>query len=269
MLNLFTLRRTPARRGLARGLSALLVLSLGGCTTHDVDIPDLDGPSGQGFDIALSVSKDILVADGRDFTVVTAVVRGPDGRPAANRDVFFAIADESGRFADIGIIVGSNGPGTGATVRTNSQGIAQVIYEAPPRTDATANQTVLVVARLVGNDFNGDGYRSVRIELRSAEPRLFPANPDNDPPNCDFITEPTVGPFFVGQVIGFHSTSSDDDGTIIRYEWTFGTVPQSFGDAPDVAFVYRTPGAYTVTHSVIDDDGGRNSCFATIPVVTR
>ena len=51
--------------------------------------------------------------------------------------MFFAIADEDGRFADIGVIVGSNGPGTGATVRTNAQGVAQVLYEAPARTDAT------------------------------------------------------------------------------------------------------------------------------------
>ena len=72
--------------------------------------------------LSLTVSKDVLVADGRDFAVVTATVRGPDGRPAPNQDVFFAIADESGRFADIGVIVGSNGPGTGATVRTNAAG---------------------------------------------------------------------------------------------------------------------------------------------------
>ena len=157
--------------------------------------------------LVLSVSKDILVADGRDFAVVTATVRGPDGgRVAQNQDVFFAIADESGRFADIGVIVGSNGPGTGATVRTNAQGVAQVLYEAPARTDATANQTVLVLARLVGSDFNGDTYHPVRIELRSAEPRLFPANPTNALPKCNFITEPAAGPFRTNQVIGFHST---------------------------------------------------------------
>jgi hypothetical protein len=267
MLNLFTPRRTPARRGLFRGLSVLLALSFGGCTTHEVSIPDLDGPSEQGFSIRLTVSKDILVADGRDFAVVTATVRGPDGRPAANQDVFFAIADESGRFADIGVIVGSNGPGTGATVRTNAQGQAQVLYEAPPRTDATANQSVLVLARLVGNDFNGATYHSVRIELRSAEPRLFPANPDNVEPECNFITEPATGPFRRGQVIGFHSTSFDPDGVIIRYEWNFGD--GTTGDSPDTAKVYPRAGSFTVTHSVIDDDGARASCVTTGGIVVQ
>jgi PKD domain len=235
-----------------------VLLANGGCTVHDVEIPDIDGPSETGFSLQLGVSKDILVADGRDFTVVTATVRGPDGRVSANKDVFFAIADESGNFADIGVIVGSNGPGTGATVRTNSQGVAQVLYEAPPRTDATANQTVLVLARLVGNDANGVIYHSVRIELRSAEPKLFPANPSNALPKCNFIIEPATGPYFTNQVIGFHSTSVDTDGVIIRYEWSFGDGTR--GDSPDTAKVYGSPGTYIVTHSVTDDDGGQSSC---------
>jgi len=262
-MNALRLRRTQGGRGMAIGLSAWLALSFGGCTTHEVNPPDFSGPSEQGISLRLSVSKDVLVSDGRDFAVVTATVRGPDGRVAQNQDVFFAIADESGHFADIGVIVGSNGPGTGATVRTNSNGVAQVLYEAPARTDATANQTVLVLARVVGSDFNGDAYHQVRIELRSAEPRLFPANPTNALPSCTFITEPAVGPFRTNQVIGFHSTASDSDGTIIRYEWNFGD--GTSGDSPDTAKVYRSPGSYTVTHSTIDDDGGRNTCITVAP----
>jgi hypothetical protein len=259
-----TANDSSARRRLRpwTAVTLCLVLVHAACQ-HDIEIPPLEGPSETGISLALSVSRDVLVADGRDFAVVTATVRGPNGRVAPNEDVFFAIADESGRFADIAVIVGSNGPGTGATVRTNAQGVAQIIVEAPPRSDATANQTFLVMARLVGNDANGVLYHRVRIELRSAEPRLFPANPTNVPPRCDFITEPLVGPFRANQVIGFHSTSSDTDGVIIRYEWNFGD--GTSGDSPDTAKVYRTPGSYTVTHSVIDDDGGRNSCVTAAP----
>jgi len=262
-----TANDSNARRRLRPWTAVLLCLVLvhAGCQ-HDVDIPGLEGPSETGLSLDLKVSKDVLVADGRDFAVVTATVRGPDGRVAPNQDVFFAIADESGRFADIGVIVGSNGPGTGATVRTNGQGVAQVLYEAPPRTDATANQSVLVMARLVGTDANGalDTYHRVRIELRSAEPRLFPANPTNVPPKCNFIVEPNAGPYRTNTVIGFHSTASDSDGVIIRYEWNFGD--GTTGDQPDNAKVYRSPGTYSVVHSVIDDDGARDSCQASIPV---
>src|ERR1051325_6007003 len=190
-----TLRLSPRWAVIALGV----MLSNGGCGLHGVDVPEIDGPSEEGFSIQLSLSKDVLVADGRDFAVVTAAVRDPNGRPAANKDVFFSIADENGVFADIGAIVGSNGPGTGATVRTNSQGIAQVLYEAPPRTDATANQTVLVTARLVGSNANGKPYHSVRIELRTAEPRIFPPTPGNAAPTCNFIVEPALGPYRAGQ----------------------------------------------------------------------
>lgn len=257
------------QRGRAWAVILVLAMAHAGCGLNEVDIPDLEGPSEQAFSLVLSVSKDILVADGRDFAVVTATVRGPDGRPAANRDVFFAITDEDKVFADIGVIVGSNGPGTGATVRTNAQGIAQVLYEAPPRTDATANQFVTVMARLVGTDATGQNYKSVRIELRSAEPRLFPPTVGNSPPSCSFIVEPNVGPFFVNQVIGFHSTSVDSDGVIIRYEWNFGDNPPGFGDSPDEAYVYRRAGTYIVTHRVVDDDGGTSQCTAQLLVITR
>jgi PKD repeat protein len=251
-----TLRRS--RRWAVLGLG--LILSQGGCGLDSVDVPGIEGPSEEGYSIQLSLSKDVLVADGGDSAVVTATVRGPDGRAAANKDVFFAIADSKGVFADIGVIVGSNGPGTGATVRTNGQGVAQVLYEAPPRTDATANQTVLILVRLVGNDANGKLYHSVRIELRSAEPRLFPPSGTNKAPTCQFITEPAVGPFKVNQVIGFHSTSFDTDGVIIRYEWDFGD--NTFGDGPDEAKVYRSTGTFTVTHTVTDNNGAQGKCAA-------
>ena len=51
---------------------------------------------------------------------------------------------------------------------------------------------------------------------------------------------------------------------IIRYEWNFGD--GTSGDAPDTAKVYRSAGSYTVTHSVIDDDGARKSCQAGVVV---
>jgi hypothetical protein len=255
------LRRSPRWAVIGLGL----IMAQAGCGQNSVDIPAIEGPSEEGYSLQLGLSKDVLVADGGDFAVVTATVRGPDGRPAPNKDVFFAVADGNGNFADIGVIVGSNGPGTGATVRTNSQGVAQVIYEAPPRTDSTANQTVLVLARIVGFDANGKIYHSVRIELRSAEPRIFPNPNPNGPITCNFITEPAAGPFFTGAVIGFHSTST---GPIIRYEWNFGD--NTTGDAPDEAHVYGTPGTYAVTHVVTSVTGAQAKCAAlNVVVVSR
>jgi hypothetical protein len=241
-----------------------LTVALAGCGLDDVEIPELDGPSELATSLRLEVSPDIITADGFSTAVVTATLRDLNSRAISGRDIFFSVSDEDGRFADIGVFQGSNGPGTGFSARTNSQGIAQVIYEAPVRTDATANQSVLILARPVGTDFSGAVYRSVRLELRSAEPRLFPPTPGNAPPTCNFAVEAPNG-LRTNVAILFQTTSSDSDGQVVRYEWFFGdgTVPEY---APDVAHVYRLSGAFTVTHRVTDDDGAQMACATNLPI---
>lgn len=244
-----------------------LVLVLGGCGLDNVEIPDLDGPSTFGQALLLTVNPDVVTADGFTTSFVQAELRDQNGRLVANQDIFFAIADESGRFADIGTLFDLAGNQLGAPeaiIRTNGQGLAQLIYRTPPRTDATANQSVLISARPVGTNFNGAFYRTVRLELRSAEPRLFPQNPLNVDPHCFFIVEAPDG-FRAGRTILFQTTSFDEDGTIVRYEWFFGDgTPVVY--FPDGNHIFRFPGSYTVTHKVTDDDGGQAACSTTVTV---
>ena len=246
---------------------ASLVLALNGCGLEEVEMPDLVGPAGLGLNLRLTANPDIITADGFSTSLVQAVLRDQDGRPVSGRDIFFSVADESGRAADIGTLrasTGSIGVGTGIVVRTNAQGVAQVVYEAPPRTDATANQIVTVVARPVGTDASGAIQKTVGIELRSAEPRIFPQNPNNVGPDCDFAVQAPSG-FRVNQSILFQSTSFDPDGTIVRYWWDFGNGTR-VADHPDVASSYRFPGTYTVTHVVTDDDGAQAACAGTLMI---
>ena len=262
-------RQAATGRSKATALLCLL-LGLNSCGLENVEVPEIfEGPSETGLSFRMTAQPDIITADGFSTSVVQATVRDQNGRPVSGREIFFAVADEQGRSADLGTLraSGSTGVGTGLIVRTNAQGIAQVVYEAPARTDATANQTVLVTARPVGEDASAAFYRSVRIELRSAEPRLFPQNPNNAAPTCDFNVQAPNG-FRVNQSILFQSTSFDTDGTIVRYFWDFGNGRRA--DSPDAATSYRLPGTYTVTHFVTDDDGagGQSSagCQATIPI---
>ena len=248
----------------AAGLGLLVFAA--GCGLDEVDIPDIQGPSELALSLRLTVTPDVVTADGFSTAFVQAEVHDENGRPLGNRDIFFAIADESGRFADIGTLFDLAGNKLGATdaiIRTNGQGVAQLIYRTPPRTDATANQTILVGARPVGTDANGAVYRSVRLELRSAEPRLFPQNPNNVLPKCFFIVE--LGNSRAGSTILFQTTSFDPDGTIVRYEWFFGD-GTGVDYHPDTNHVFRFPGTYTVTHKVTDDDGGQAACSAPITV---
>jgi hypothetical protein len=146
-----TLRKARAARAVACvGLG--LSLALAGCGLDDVDVPDLDGPSTFGLGMTMSVTPDVITADGLSTAFVQAELRDQNGRTLADREIFFATADNLGRPADIGLFYDLNGNRLGATdaiIRTNGSGLAQLIYLAPPRTDATGNQSVLITARPV------------------------------------------------------------------------------------------------------------------------
>jgi hypothetical protein len=261
-------RSSAAAAGLA------LVLALGGCGLDKVQVPALDGPSELALSVRLTAQPDVITADGFSTSLVTATLRDQNAQPISGRDIFFAIADGTGRFADIGQLRSTSanvGVGTGLQVRTNGQGIAAVVYEAPARTDATANQFVKVMARPVSDDASTSNYRSVDIELRSAESRLFPEKSGNLLPTCSFTVEvtskstcstPTTCTIPLNASVLFQSTAADADGTIIRYFWSFGNGKTT--DSPDASTSYSIAGTYVVRHLVTDNNGGQSACQATI-----
>jgi hypothetical protein len=252
--------------GPAMAMAVVAGLLLAGCSLDEVEEPALDGPSTFGQGIRMTASPDIVLANGFATSVVRAELYGPNGQGIANREIVFTIADEDGRFADLGTFLAPTSLtdlGTSVTARTNAQGIAQVVYEAPARTDATANQSVTILARQVGDNADGAMYHRTRIELRSPEPRLFAPNPNNEAPECNFAVQAPNG-FRAGTTILFQTTSFDTDGAIVRYEWFFtdGTV----NDHPDIAHVFRSPGTYGVTHVVTDNNGAQAACTASVTV---
>jgi PKD repeat protein len=254
-----------ARIGRLRGFRLLLAacapLAWLACGLEGVEIPDLDGPAGLGFNLRVSATPDIVLADGNSTSLVQGRLIGPDGSGVAGRQIAFSISNAEGQTADIGTLTGPSSIGTAVIAITNGQGIAQATYTAPPRMDANANREILITGRTVGDDANGQFSSFAVIGLRMPDPRLFPPNPDNDPPVCTFAIEAPNG-FNVNQTIIFDSTSSDIDGEIIRYEWDFGN--GTGGTSPDVATVYRTAGTYTVGHQVTDNNGAQSSCFAVL-----
>jgi hypothetical protein len=245
-------------------LGVLLVLSA--CGLDEVEVPDLEGPSELGTSISLTASPDIVVADGFSTSLIQATVRNQNGELVAGRQVFMSITDANGFTADIGELRATSqggGVGTGIVVTTGTNGIAQAAYTAPPRTDFTANSSVMVAVRPVGTDFGGQVYRTVRIELRSAEPRFFPQVPQENIV-CSFTVEPGFGPYKVNTVISFVSNSSSPAGPIIRYEWFFGDGTSN--NHPQEAKVYRFPGSYQVVHVVTDSLGNQRACTTLNPI---
>lgn len=245
------------RPGRALAAASVLLLVSGGCKLNKNEIPALAGPSELALSLQLTASPDVLTADGVSTSSIQVRVRNENGQPVSGQGLFFAISDAAGNFGDIGTL-SSN------TATTGGNGIAQVIYRTPPRTDATSNRSILVEVRPVGGDANGQLYRRVKIELRSAEPRLFPPVPGNDPDKliCNFVIEPATGIGRVSQDFLFQSTSVDEDGAIVRYEWDFGDGTRE--DKPDVVHRYGLPGTYSVVHVVTDNGGLQKACAASV-----
>ena len=269
-------RRTLPSRAARAALA--MALATAGCGLDQVTIPELSGPSELGTAVKLTATPDVITADGFSTSIVQAQVFDQNGNPVAGRSVLLALADDSLRFADIGTLyspTGSRLRAAEAVIVTDASGVATAVYTAPPRTDATADQFITVAARPVGSDANGIVYRTVKIELKSAEPRLFPPGAGGSAPTCSFIVEApentatcsgvnTCSVTVNSQVL-FQSTSSDSDGTIVRYQWFFGdgTGPEY---APDQNHVFRVIGGIVVTHIVTDNGGLQAACQATITV---
>lgn len=85
------------------------------------------------------------------------------------------------------------------------------------------------------------------------------------PPQASFTTNPSPaqGPFPL--TVGFTDRSNDTDGTIQRRDWDFGDGSTSSQTNP--SHTYASPGNYTATLRVTDDDGLTDTAQADVRVV--
>ncbi len=79
------------------------------------------------------------------------------------------------------------------------------------------------------------------------------------PPIASFTYSPEK-PMVGGNIIFNASDSSDlDGGEIVKYEWDFDDGATARATIPEYSHVYESPAKYTVTLSVTDNDGQKNS----------
>jgi PKD repeat protein len=81
---------------------------------------------------------------------------------------------------------------------------------------------------------------------------------------CRFVIE-APGGLRTNRTILFQDTSSDIDGTVVRYQWDFGDGTGINYD-PDTVHIYRTARLYTVTHRVTDNNGGETPCTTSLSI---
>ena len=90
---------------------------------------------------------------------------------------------------------------------------------------------------------------------------LFLAGCGNQSPTATFIASPSSGP--APLTVSFDASgSSDPDGYIVSFSWNFGDGTQGTGEF--IVHTYENPGTYTVTLTVTDDAGAKDTASRTI-----
>ena len=119
---------------------------------------------------------------------------------------------------------------------------------------------------VVGKNGYADWSRGLFLiggTTRNLNAVLTPTTPPNQPPVASFTYSPSNPA--VGAWVQFNGTgSSDPDGSIASYNWTFGDGSTDTGVTR--YHQYTSAGTYTVTLTVTDNQGATNSTTRTVRV---
>jgi PKD repeat protein len=233
-------------------------VALAGCTVHQTEAPGLSGPSDLALSIRVTALPDSISQDGGSQSSIQVTAIGPDGKPKA------AVALRMDMF--VGGVGQDYGTLSARTIVTNSSGVANVVYTAPPSPTAGIFGTckglpgncVEIVATASGSGFETAGPEGVTIRLVPPGVILPPA----DTPTSSFQFSPsTVGP---NQAVTFDGSGScggtvgasgtcQNASAITAYTWDFGD--GSAGTGRTVTHSYSNIATYTVTLTVTNDRG--------------
>lgn len=235
------------------GLAVALTLPAG-CTVKKQEAPALSGPSVLATSITLTANPDILRQDGASQSQVVVLALDANGQPVRNLPVRVDIA-VGGVIADFGQVSSRN-------VVTGSDGRASLVYTAPnaPADPVDYGTTIQILATPTGTNYANATTRVVNI-------RLVPPGiilPPNGAPTARFTVSPSA-PITQADVTFDASTSTDPDGTIVAYAWTFGDGNAGTGSV--VRHQYQQAGTYAVTLKVTDDRGLTGSLTQDVFVV--
>jgi PKD repeat protein len=229
------------------------VIAVAGCTMKDQDPPDVTGPSELSMSITVTAIPDTIPQDGAAQSVVTIVARDANSQPLANLGLRLDVVS-NGQFAnDLGSLSNRN-PVTG------SDGRASVTYTAPRGLfgDSTPEELIRIYVTPVGANFDNANPRSVSIRLVAPATIYVPGSPV-----ASFAYSP-INPK-AGQDVFFNaSTSSDPDGRIVEYQWTYGDGDIEYGVTQTHDF--PNAGTYNVILTVTDNSGKKASTTRTVIV---
>lgn len=229
---------------------------LAGCTVKKTEAPALSGPSELGLSLQTKVTPDIIDFDGLATSSIEITARGPDGRPLGSVPLRVETRLD-GTPIDFGRL-------SSKSVVTGSDGVARLVYTAPPKPAEPVDTFTVVTVYMVpvGNDYAGSQGRTVEIRLKPTGVVL----PGNNAPVPSFVITPT--PVTTYTPVTFDATGTTDEGQPCGgdclYSWDFGDGSNATGQV--VGHEFRIPGSFTVRLTVTDIRGRSASTAQAVSV---
>ena len=233
-----------------RAAVVLALIASAGCTIHNTETPAVSGPSTLALSLSLNAIPDSISQDGGSQSAIRITAIGPNGKgvPALPLRIDTRV---NGVPQDYGTL-------SARTVVTNSDGVATVVYTAPPspadgafgQCGSLVGNCVDIIATPTGTDFSTAVSQSVRIRLVPLGVILAPAST----PTAVFTYSPTA--VSANLPINFDASSSQPGSTtgqIVSYNWTFGD--GTTGTGRTVTHTYASGNNFAVTLTVTNDRG--------------
>jgi PKD repeat protein len=238
---------------------ALTAVALAGCTVHQTPAPGLTGPSDLALSMHVTALPDSINQDGGSQASIQVTAIGPDGKPLAalplRMDMFV-----NGVGQDYGTL-------SARTIVTNANGVATVVYTAPPSPAGGLFGTcrglpgncVTIVATASGLGFETVAPQVVTIRLVPPGVILPPAST----PTAQFTFSPATPA--ANAAVAFDASAScagqagttggcvASNNTLTGFSWTFGD--GQTGSGQTLSHSYGSAGTYNVTLTVTNDRG--------------
>jgi PKD repeat protein len=255
---------------LRRAAVALALIATAGCTVKSTEPPPLSGPSGLALLLTLNAIPDSISQDGGSQSSVRVTAIGPDGKPVSAVPIRVDMM-VNGVAQDYGTL-------SARTIVTNGDGVASVVYTAPPSPSngifgtcfSLPGTCVSIVATATATNFDTANPQQVQIRLVPPGVILPPASL----PTAAFTFSPTA--VSAGLPVQFDASTScggplsgglcTSSSQIVTYSWNFGD--STAGSGKNVTHTFSAGNSFFVTLTVTNDRGLVASASQTLPVAT-